>query len=593
MYKLFGFLYFVLFINASIVYSQKYDFKWLLGYSFADNPLDTGWGCSIMDFDTPDGNPVFYEEKYKKIDFHHTSANICDENGNYLFACNGAFVEDSSDQLMLNADLLGDDTKYPMLGLGLNQGALIIPFPAQKGKYILFHKNYEILPVISIRDFELFYSIIDMNANSGKGKVISRRNSLIRDTLDDGCLIAVKHANGRDWWVLLSESTEVGYYIFLVTNKGVNFIRKQVFDGIKVGGAFGQSFFSNDGNYFVTAIADDNTVVQNNNIYFFIFDRCEGILANFQYIKLPYQITYATGCSFSFDNQFLYVVTLDSLYKYSIANNSLIDRKIIAYYDGYQEQVTQQARTWTEFGMLQQASDGRIYGTGPGSPCRTMDVIDKPNLPGKSCNFIAHTVRCPTMKLCLPNFPNYRLGPIDGSICDTLGIDNIPWAHWRYDQDTTHYLKFEFTDLSAYEVEEWFWDFGDGGTSSDTNPVHTFSQNGIYEVCLIVKNKKGADTLCRTIKLGTVDSKDHPSVLIEMDVWPNPCKEVLIINVMDYNPQKMVAHLFNNLGEIIKTQRLKQGSNFLDMENLTAGIFILEISEKNKNLHSEKIIKVE
>jgi hypothetical protein len=24
-----------------------------------------------------------------------------------------------------------------------------------------------------------------------------------------------------------------------------------------------------------------------------------------------------------------------------------------------------------------------------------------------------------------PNFPNYRLGPVDGSACDTLGIDNI------------------------------------------------------------------------------------------------------------------------------------------------------------------------
>ncbi len=34
----------------------------------------------------------------------------------------------------------------------------------------------------------------------------------------------------------------------------------------------------------------------------------------------------------------------------------------------------------------------------------------------------------------LPHFPNFRLGPVDGSPCATLGIDNHPLAGWRYDR---------------------------------------------------------------------------------------------------------------------------------------------------------------
>ena len=59
----------------------------------------------------------------------------------------------------------------------------------------------------------------------------------------------------------------------------------------------------------------------------------------------------------------------------------------------------------------------------------------------------------------LPTFPNYRLGPIDGSESDSLDIDNIPVAEFRYDQDTMNYRCIDFTNLSWYEPEEFWWDW--------------------------------------------------------------------------------------------------------------------------------------
>jgi|GEM_PF-3701622 len=47
-------------------------------------------------------------------------------------------------------------------------------------------------------------------------------------------------------------------------------------------------------------------------------------------------------------------------------------------------------------------------------------------------------------------------------------------------------LTVRFYDRSSGDVDEWLWDFGDGGTSGVQNPVHTYTQPGIYDVGLTV-----------------------------------------------------------------------------------------------------------
>ena len=47
-------------------------------------------------------------------------------------------------------------------------------------------------------------------------------------------------------------------------------------------------------------------------------------------------------------------------------------------------------------------------------------------------------------------------------------------------------LTVNFTDESTGNIEEWMWDFGDGGTSMDQNPTHQYSEAGSYTVTLNV-----------------------------------------------------------------------------------------------------------
>jgi len=58
-------------------------------------------------------------------------------------------------------------------------------------------------------------------------------------------------------------------------------------------------------------------------------------------------------------------------------------------------------------------------------------------------------------------------------------------------------LTVEFTDESTGTITEREWDFGDGGNSTDRNPVHTYTAAGTYTVNLTVSTGSGSDTLSR------------------------------------------------------------------------------------------------
>lgn len=53
----------------------------------------------------------------------------------------------------------------------------------------------------------------------------------------------------------------------------------------------------------------------------------------------------------------------------------------------------------------------------------------------------------------------------------------------------------QFSDRSSGGVIGWQWDFGDGVSSNERNPLHVYENDGVYDVQLIVNNSNGSDTL--------------------------------------------------------------------------------------------------
>ena len=59
-------------------------------------------------------------------------------------------------------------------------------------------------------------------------------------------------------------------------------------------------------------------------------------------------------------------------------------------------------------------------------------------------------------------------------------------------------LTVQFTDKSINSPTSWIWTFGDGSTSNEQNPSHTYLKAGIYSVKLKVSNSNGSSGLSRS-----------------------------------------------------------------------------------------------
>jgi len=70
-------------------------------------------------------------------------------------------------------------------------------------------------------------------------------------------------------------------------------------------------------------------------------------------------------------------------------------------------------------------------------------------------------------------------------------------------------LAVVFSDQSSNNPINWQWDFGDGGTSTEQNPSHTYNDEGTYTVILTASNEFGSDTKTETDYIDV--SSENPS----------------------------------------------------------------------------------
>jgi len=80
-----------------------------------------------------------------------------------------------------------------------------------------------------------------------------------------------------------------------------------------------------------------------------------------------------------------------------------------------------------------------------------------------------------------------------------------------------------FTDLSTNSPTSWIWDFGDGGSSTNQNPWHEYTTQGVYTVSLTVSNATGSDTETKTdyitVRLADIDGNSYEVVVIGNQTW--------------------------------------------------------------------------
>jgi PKD repeat protein len=107
-------------------------------------------------------------------------------------------------------------------------------------------------------------------------------------------------------------------------------------------------------------------------------------------------------------------------------------------------------------------------------------------------------------------------------------------AFFEFDWSNCHVFECAFLDGSGGGATSWSWDFGDGNTSTDQNPIHTYGTYGVYTVTLTVSDDGGvtSDSYSRVIPVGNTGvvsfnrndiSNDDLGIAAEVD-WTSAFK---------------------------------------------------------------------
>ncbi len=379
-----------------------------MGYGGSNPPALLGG----VDMNFSSGQPIISYIP-REMEFKRAVSTITDSSGNLLFVTNGFYIADATDDTMQNGSGLNPSvyTSWYPDGLPPMQMNIIIPDPASSNIYYLFHTTVDD-PVGDLLSKYLYVSIVDMSQNSGLGSVTIKNQILLSDSLTIGNLTACKHANGRDWWLIKHKAFSNLYVFFLITPFGIQGPLIQNIGKYRINDV-GQSAFSPNGNYFAYYNLDG----QNADIEIFNFNRCTGILSNPAHIAINDSAT-GVGIAFSPNSQFLYVSSLRYVYQFDVTSTNIpATQTTVALWDGF---YSPNPPFGTYFDIAQLAPDGKIY-IGTGNSTLHLHVINQPDSAGLACDLVQHGVSLPAFNYnSLPNHPNYFLGALAGSPCDSL-----------------------------------------------------------------------------------------------------------------------------------------------------------------------------
>jgi hypothetical protein len=158
-----------------------------------------------------------------------------------------------------------------------------------------------------------------------------------------------------------------------------------------------------------------------------------------------------------------------------------------------------------------------------------------------------------------------------------------PQANFTYFENNG---EVAFTNISL-NADTYAWDFGDTNTSTDENPIHTYTQIGDYNVELEVTKCGVIHTYNATVSVSSLDLEDN--FLKSLKLYPNPTQHLIKIDGIALETIQKIT-LYNLLGTSLPAKFNKSESS-IDVSTLASGNYFLEIINIDGAKTIRKIIK--
>ena len=461
-------------------------------------------------------NPVSYftiSEAYLTA-----SVSIADFNDSLLFYGSSTNATASNSSLTTRGKLISRNHVKMLNGdslicVGWYHDIHIVP------KSVIDSTFYVFVAGVSGPYYGLYYSIVDLKLQNGLGEVIQKNVVIDPAPLMDA-LMAVKHGNGKDWWLVtrhwdnINQTYNNEFYVYLVDSSGITPLPVQNVGTMRASGG-GDITFNSDGSKM--AVSDWGNLIE-----LYDFDRCTGTISNPVNIEMPnttggpYKFYFSL--SFSPNDRFLYA--LSNLY---IADATIYQFDLTAPNIPSSRNVIGHIKDTASAVMMKLGPDNKIYISswsryignaypypiGHYNPVNTaLTVINQPDSLGSACDFQLFSFYLGGHRTYrgMPHNPNYELGAWVGSPCDTLSV-GLPQpttpaapffqAWYNHEWDMVHVnasgLKgskgsLRLVDMDGRIVYEKNIAVIAGGYVATEIPVNNFA-SGIYIVSLVTEKE--------------------------------------------------------------------------------------------------------
>jgi len=154
--------------------------------------------------------------------------------------------------------------------------------------------------------------------------------------------------------------------------------------------------------------------------------------------------------------------------------------------------------------------------------------------------------------------------------------------------------NIEFTNNSTNGVE-YLWNFGDGTTSTEEHPQHSYSSPGTYTVSLATINQEGCSDI-EAIEIEAVleTSTTSQNINNQIKVFPNPTKDLIHVQFDFDVHQEVNISVIDLLGRQL-TRRTKKNYQTdliqLDLKNNSQGIYYV-IFEFDDQKIVKRVVKI-
>ena len=152
--------------------------------------------------------------------------------------------------------------------------------------------------------------------------------------------------------------------------------------------------------------------------------------------------------------------------------------------------------------------------------------------------------------------------------------------------------EIQFNSISA-GATSYVWDFGDGNTSTDKDPLHTYTATGTYTVTLTAFNGPCSDTQMDVIVvLESTGAVANIENVDEVSVTQDNQNVIVKFNLRTRSQAEI--EVFNSVGQIITsmTTNVKKTDVQLDLPQMSDGIYLINVNTKEVSLTKKLVLNM-